>query len=112
MRVRVNPAVGSTKERTIFKDLSELVLDSLRRIDEGSVEAPPPISSRRLEVVLSSPEQLATRIKQLNANARRLLMERSYTEAVRVLSDLSELDPASNVVRANLEQLRKLGYPR
>lgn len=112
MRVRVSPAVGATKERTIFKDLAELALESLRRIDEGSVEMPPPISSRRLEVVLSSPEQLATRIKQLNSNARRLLMERSYTEAVRVLSDLSELDPGSNVVRANLEQLRKLGYPR
>ncbi|KYF71897.1 MULTISPECIES: DUF4388 domain-containing protein [Sorangium] len=112
MRVRVNPAGGSTKERTIFKDLAELVLDSLRRIDEGSVDMPPPISSRRLAVALASPEQLAGRIKQLNADARRLLMERSYSEAARVLTDLSALDPASSLVRANLEQLRKLGYPR
>lgn len=112
MRVRVTPAVGSTKERTIFKDLAELVLDSLRRIDEGSVEVPPPISSRRIEVALFSPEQRATRIKQLNSDARRLLMERSYSDAARVLTDLSALDPASSLVRANLEQLRKLGYPR
>ncbi|AUX46431.1 hypothetical protein SOCE26_079370 [Sorangium cellulosum] len=112
MRVRVTPAEGSKKERTIFKDLSELLLDSLRRIDEGSVELPPPISSRRLEVALASPEQMAIRIKQLNADARRLLMERSYSEAARVLTDLSALDPASSLVRANLEQLRKLGYPR
>ncbi|WP_437322615.1 DUF4388 domain-containing protein [Sorangium sp. So ce381] len=112
MRVRVTPAVGSTKERTIFKDLAELVLDSLRRIDEGSVEAPPPISSRRIEIALISPEQRAARIKQLNADARRLLMERSYSEAACVLIDLSTLDPASSLVRANLEQLRKLGYPR
>ncbi|WP_437617388.1 DUF4388 domain-containing protein [Sorangium sp. So ce1151] len=112
MRVRVTPALGSTKERTIFKSLAELVLDSLRRIDEGSVEVPPPISSRRLEVALASPEQVAIRIKQLNNDARRLLMERSYSEAARVLNDLSALDPASSLVRANLEQLRKLGYPR
>ncbi|WP_437737593.1 DUF4388 domain-containing protein [Sorangium sp. So ce1335] len=112
MRVRVTPSVGSTKERTIFKDLQELVLDSLRRIDEGSVDVPPPISSRRLQVALASPEQIATRIKQLNADARRLLMERSYSEAARVLIDLSALDPASTLVRANLEQLRKLGYPK
>ncbi|WP_437301745.1 DUF4388 domain-containing protein [Sorangium sp. So ce388] len=112
MRVRVTPALGSTKERTIFKSLAELVLDSLRRIDEGSVEVPPPISSRRLEVALASPEQVAIRIKQLNNDARRLLMERSYSDAARVLTDLSALDPASSLVRANLEQLRKLGYPR
>ncbi|WP_438011870.1 DUF4388 domain-containing protein [Sorangium sp. So ce321] len=112
MRVRVTPALGSTKERTIFKSLAELVLDSLRRLDEGSVEMPPPISSRRLEVALASPEQVAIRIKQLNNDARRLLMERSYSEAARVLNDLSALDPASSLVRANLEQLRKLGYPR
>ncbi|KYF56420.1 hypothetical protein BE08_39895 [Sorangium cellulosum] len=111
-RVRVTPSAGSKKERTIFKDLQELVLDSLRRIDEGTVEVPPPISSRRLEVALASPEQIASRIKQLNADARRLLMERSYSEAARVLTDLSTLDPASTLVRANLEQLRKLGYPR
>ncbi|XXX82335.1 DUF4388 domain-containing protein [Sorangium sp. So ce134] len=112
MRVRVTPAVGSTKERTIFKDLAELVLDSLRRIDEGSVDVPPPISSRRIEIALFSPEQRAARIKQLNADARRLLMERSYSDAARVLIDLSTLDPASSLVRANLEQLRKLGYPK
>lgn len=112
MRVRVTPSAGSTKERTIFKDLSELLLDSLRRIDEGSVDVPPPISSRRLEIALCSPEERALRIKQLNADARRLLMERSYSEAARVLTDLSALDPSSSLVRANLEQLRKLGYPR
>ncbi len=112
-RARVGHANGAAKERTIFKDLQELVLESLRRIDEGSITAtPPPLSPAQLEVALSSPEQLKVRVRQLNAEARRLLMERRYDDAARVLVGLSELDPASNLVRANLEQLRKLGYPR
>jgi hypothetical protein len=51
-------------------------------------------------------------VQQLSADARRLLMARSYDEAARVLISLAELDPASHLVRANLEQLRRLGYPK
>ncbi|MET0791356.1 MAG: DUF4388 domain-containing protein [Polyangiaceae bacterium] len=112
MRARVSQSLGSRKERTIFKGLHELVLDSLRRIDEGEVGEPPPLSSLLLEAVLSSPEQLAERVRQLNSEARNLLMTRNYDDAVRVLVNLSELDPTSHLVRANLEQLRKLGYPK
>ena len=112
MRARVSPATGSLKERTIFRGLHELVLDSLRRIDEGQVLLAPPLSPFQLEATLSSPEQLASRIQELNADARRLLMSRNYDEAARVLVSLSELDPTSHLVRANLEQLRRLGYPK
>jgi hypothetical protein len=112
MRARVSHALGSRKERAIFKGLQELVFDSLRRIDEGLVSEPPPMSPRQLEATLSSPEQLAERIRQLNEDARRLLMVRNYDEAVHALVSLSELDPTSHLVRANLEQLRKLGYPK
>jgi hypothetical protein len=112
IRARVSPATGSRKARTIFKGLNELVLESLRRIDEGQVATPPPLSPAQLEATLSTPEQLAERVKQLNADARRLLMARSYDEAARVLLWLSELDPSSHLVRANLEQLRRLGFPK
>lgn len=112
MRARVSPATGSTKERSIFKGLHELMLESLRRIDEGQVPAPSPLSASQLEATLSSPEKLAERVHELNADARRLLMGRSYDEAARVLVYLSELDPASHLVRANLSQLRRLGYPK
>jgi len=112
MRARVSQASGSMKERTIWKGLHELVLDSLRRIDEGQVPAASPLSPSQLEASLSSPEQLADRVRQLNADARRLLMARNYDEAARVLVYLSELDPGSHLVRANLEQLRRLGYPK
>lgn len=112
MRARVSPATGSRKERTIVKGLNELVLESLRRIDEGQVAMPPPLSPAQLEVTLSSPEQLAERVRQLNDEARRLLMARSYDEAARVLAWLSELDPTSHLARANLEQLRRLGFPK
>jgi hypothetical protein len=112
MRARVSPATDSRKERTIFKGLHELVLESLQRIDEGQVAMPPPLSPAQLEASLSSPEQLADRVRQLNDEARRLLMARSYDEAARVLVWLSELDPSSHLVRANLEQLRRLGFPK
>lgn len=112
MRARVDAAAGPPKERTIFKRLQELVLESLRRLDEGRVAMPPPLSAAQLEARLSSPEQLAARIRQLNDEARRLLMARSYDEAARVLAQLSELDPGSHLARANLEQLRRLGFPR
>jgi hypothetical protein len=112
MRARVSPATGSMKERTIFKGLNELVLESLRRIDEGEVSTARPLSPSQLEATLSSPEQLAERVQTLNADARRLLMSRNYDEAARVLLCLSELDPTSHLVRANLEQLRRLGYPK
>jgi hypothetical protein len=112
MRARVSPAAGSRKERSLFKGLNELVLESLRRIDEGQVAMPPPLSPAQLEATLSSPEQLAERVRLLNEEARRLLVARSYDEAARVLSWLSELDPSSHLVRANLEQLRRLGFPK
>ena len=112
MRARVSPATGSRKERTIFKGLHELALESLRRIDEGKVAIPPPLSPAQLEATLSTPEQLAERVRQLNDDARRLLMTRSYDEAARVLASLSELDPGSHLVRANLEQLRRLGFSK
>jgi hypothetical protein len=112
MRARVTQGTGSMKERTLFKGLHELVLQSLRRIDEGQVQTPPPLSPSQLEARLSSPGQLASRVQQLNVDARRLLMLRNYDEAARVLVCLSELDPASHLVRANLSQLRRLGYPK
>ena len=112
MRARVSHALGSRKERSIFRGLHELVLDSLRRIDEGTVGEPPPLSRSQLEATLASPEQLAERVRELNSEARGLLMARNYDEAARVLVNLSELDPGSHLVRANLEQLRKLGYPK
>jgi len=112
MRARVSAATGSRKERSITKGLHELVLESLRRIDEGQVASPPPLSPAQLEATLSTPEQLAARVRQLNDEARRLLMARSYEEAARVLLWLSELDPGSHLVRANLEQLRRLGFSR
>jgi hypothetical protein len=112
MRARISPAVGSTKERTIWKGLHELVLESLRLIDEGQVMLPRPLSAVQIEATLASPAQLAERVQQLSADARRLLMARSYDEAARILISLAELDPASHLVRANLEQLRRLGYPK
>lgn len=112
MRARVSAATGSRKERTINKGLHELVLESSQRIDEGQVATPPPLSQAQIEATLSTPEQLAVRVRQLNDEARRLLMARSYDEAARVLVMLSELDPGSTIVRANLEQLRRLGFPR
>jgi len=112
LRARVSSATGSRKERTIAKGLNELVLESLRRIDEGELPPPQSLSPAQLEAALSTPEQLAARVKDLNADARRLLMTRSYDEAVRVLTTLAELDPSSHLVRANLEQLHRLGFSR
>jgi hypothetical protein len=112
MRARVSPTKGSLKERTIFKGLHELALESLRRIDEGDVGPAPRLSPAQLAEALSPPEQLAERVRELSADARRLMMERSYDEAARTLIQLSELDPASSLVRANLQQLRRLGYPK
>ena len=112
VRARVTPATGSTKERSIFKGLHELVLESLRRFDEGEVPPPAPLSPGQLEASLSTPAELAQRVQQLSSDARRLLMARNYDEAARVLVCLSELDPTSHLVRANLEQLRRLGYPK
>jgi hypothetical protein len=112
MRARVSPQVPSAKERTLWKGLSELLLDSIRRMDEGSVVCPPPLSSRPPEIALAAAAGQAARVKELTLAARRMLMERSYDEAARTLERLAELDAASPLVRANLEQLRKLGYPR
>ena len=112
MRARISSTKNSGRERTIFKGLHELVLDSLRRIDEGKVESAPTLTPAQFEVALSSPAELAERIRELSADAQRLLMERNYDDAVRALMHLSELDPASPLVRANLQQLRRLGYPK
>jgi hypothetical protein len=112
MRARVSPTKGSVKDRTIFKGLHELVLESFRLIDEGQVTLPQRLTPSQLELALSSPEQIANRICELNTDARRLLMERNYDEAARALVHLAELDPASHLVRANLQQLRRLGYPK
>lgn len=112
MRARVRPAADTPKQRTIQKELSELLLDSLRRIDEGSVPPPPSLSSSELEDLVASPDVIAERIKTLSTEARKHLMSRNYDEAARLLLRLKELDPTSVLVRANLEQLRKLGYPR
>jgi hypothetical protein len=110
-RARVRPASAGPKERTIFKELAELLLDSLRRLDEGGVTpAPPPLSARRIEAAMLPPAELAARVKHLSAEAKRLLLERNYRHAVEVLQRLADLDPASPLVRANLEQLRRLGY--
>ena len=73
---------------------------------------PPALSPSQIELSMSSPEELADRVRQLNVDARRLLMGRNYDEAARVLLCLSELDPTSHLVRANLEQLRRLGFPK
>lgn len=112
VRARVSQFTGSRKERSIEKGLNELVLESLRRIDEGRIAPPQSLSPAQLEAALSTPEQLADRVKQLNGEARRLLMARSYEEAAGVLAVLAELDPGSHLVRANLEQLRRLGFSR
>jgi len=112
MLARISQTNGSTKERTIFKGLHELVLESLRRIDEGRVSLPPRLTPTQFEAATSSPEQLAGRVRELTAEARKLLMERDYDAAARALMCLSDLDPTSHLVRANLEQLRRLGYPK
>lgn len=112
MRARVRPSTPSAKARTIFRELSELLLDSLRRIDEGAIAAAPPLTATQIEDALASPEAIAATVKELTGTVRRLLLERNYEEAARVLSRLAELDPTSTVVKANLEQLRKLGYAR
>jgi hypothetical protein len=112
MLARISPTNGSTKERTIFKGLHELVLESLRRIDEGHVTLPPRLTPSQLEAATSSPEQLASRVRELTADTRKLLMDRDYDAAARALVALADLDPTSQFVRANLEQLRRLGYPQ
>jgi hypothetical protein len=112
MRARVSSVTGSVKERTIWKGLHELVLESMQRIDEGVVLLPPPLSPSQLELTLSSPQRLGERIAELTTDARRLMMQRNYDDAARALIALSELDPNSMLVRANLEQLRRLGYPK
>lgn len=112
MRARISPRHGSSKPRTIFLGLHELVLDSLRRIDEGQVSSSPQLSTPRLEAALCTPEELAQKIEELNLTARQLLMQRKYDDAARVLTLLAEIDPNSALVRANLAQLHKLGYPK
>jgi hypothetical protein len=110
-RARVGAAAGAARERTIFKGLAELALDALRRLDEGQVTpAPPPLSARRIHAVLLPSAERAARAKLLSAEAKRLLLERNYREAAEVLRRLADLDPASPLVRANLEQFRRLGY--
>lgn len=112
MRARVRPATETGKVRTIHKDLSELLLDAARRMDEGEIVCPPPLSTRRIEDLVASPAEIAEKVRSLTAEAKKLLVTRNYNEAARVLLRLQELDPSSVLVRANLEQLHKLGYPK
>ena len=112
MRARISPSKGTTKERSIFCGLHELVLESSRRIDEGHVLSPPKLTMAQLEAAVHAHEANAARVRELSLLARRLLMERNYNEAVKTLSDIAELDPTSQLVRANLDQLKKLGYPK
>jgi hypothetical protein len=112
MRARMSPSRCSPKDRTIFAGLHELLLESLRRLDEGQVSSPPKLSATRLAAELDSPEELAAKINELALQARRLLTVRDYNEAARALALLAELDPSSQLVRANLEQLHRLGYPK
>jgi hypothetical protein len=112
MRARISPSRGTTKERSIFGGLHELVLESSRRIDEGHVLSPPKLTMAQLEAVVHAHEANAARVRELSLLARRLLMERNYNEAVKTLGDIAELDPTSQLVRANLDQLKKLGYPK
>jgi hypothetical protein len=112
MRARMSPSQGTTKERTIFCGLHELVLESSRRIDEGQVLSPPKLTMAQLEAAVNAHEANSARIRDLSLLARRLLMERNYNDAVSALSELAELDSTSQLVRANLDQLRKLGYPK
>jgi hypothetical protein len=112
MRARVGRPGPSAKARTISKPSHELVLDSMRRFDEGAVTRAVPLARAQLEAILGGDATVAERIRQVNDEARRLLAARNYDEAARVLLVLSELDPASTLARANLEQLRRLGYPR
>lgn len=111
MRARISNK-GSTRDRTIFKGLHELVLESLRRIDEGKVLLAPTLAAAAIDAALSAPADLAERVRELNAEVRLLLMQRNYDDAARALMRLSELDPSSHLVRANLQQLRRLGYPK
>ena len=81
-------------------------------MDEGKVSLAPPLSPTQLAAAFSSPQELSNRIHQLHSDARRLLMARNYEEAAQTLLCLSELEPTSHLVRANLEQLRRLGFPQ
>jgi hypothetical protein len=113
MRARVSAnAAELPRERTIWKDLAELLIDSLRRFDEGAVVRPPPLRAGQLDAAIASREEISARVKDLTARARKELMERRYEEAARSLAHLAEIDPKEALVRANLEQLRKLGYAR
>lgn len=101
MRARVR-APKDAPAQNIHRPLMTLLLDALRANDEsdrhGSERTPtqPPASA---EVDL----------RALHAEASQLLLARKYTEAARRFEALVQLDP-SPVVKANLEQLRKLGY--
>ncbi len=109
-RVRVSHLLATTKGQSIRRPFQELVLESLSRIDEGRVSTSPRVPSAQLEAAMTSEEDLFAEVKRLNDEARSLLMVRNYREAAKVLNDLSELDPDSHLVRANLEQLKRLGF--
>ncbi len=109
-RVRVSHLLATTKEQSIRKPFQELVFESLAGIDEGRVSTSPRVSTAQLEAAMTSTEDLFAEVKRLNDEARSLLMVRNYREAAKVLSELSELDSDSHLVRANLEQLKRLGF--
>lgn len=109
-RVRVSPVVATTKEQSIHRSFQELVFEAFSLIDEGKVSVSPPVPTAQLEAAMTSKEELFSEVKRLNDEARSLLMLRNYEGAAKVLLELSQLDPDSHLVRANLEQLRRLGF--
>lgn len=112
MRARVRTAVSAAKERTLHKDVTELALDAFRRIDEGLVPLPLPLSSTQMEDALASPAQIAAKIKELGDQVERLVASGDEDEAARVLARLSQLDPASSIVAAHGDRLRASGHLR
>jgi|GEM_PF-1217078 len=109
-RVRVSPVLATNLSQSIERSFQELVLESLSRLDEGKVSSSPSVPTAQLEAAMTNGVELWAEVKRLNDEARSLLMFRNYEEAAKVLNDLSDLDPESPLVRANLEQLRRLGF--
>ena len=96
MRARVR-APKETPAKNVHRPLMTLLLDALRANDESAREEP------------SEPPSAEVDLRALRTEASQLLLARQYTEAAQRFEALAKLDP-SPVVKANLEQLRKLGY--
>lgn len=85
-------------------------MESLSRLDEGRLSSSPAVPTAQLEAAMSDSDDLLAEVQLLNDKPRSLLVFRNYEEAAKVLSELSKLDPDSHLVRANLEQLKRLGF--